>query len=626
MFLNISSEKLKKIQEYLNANKITSDALSMLQAVKILGIELKDDELKSLILTNAERRYSYELPFPTAVRDFINELIQDRKPDSILDPWSGTGLNLLNLAKTLAPKFCLGITSRKYDNDIAVLLDSQSLVQWKQGDSLTILDLINQEFDVVTSALPIGTNRVDTKITTSKGPIEIRDQIGNLVLLKSSLHLKHEGIGIFILSPSFFFESFSSVYNHLSDFGIYVNNILSIPAGSYFPLTNIDLLLIMVSKQETKDYFIGKITNDQSERSILISNLKKRKDGKEPELGMLVEPNSFQSLERSIKEKKIAITSKTLGFTAYPLAAIATVNIAKRKQDEEFEEKPNSLYLPLIGNSPAVASLDDLHIKPQNYAQIVIDPNAAVAQYVAQFYNSDLGLLIRESGLSGFIPKLSKERLLKSSIYLPDLETQREAVRTQSLISDLETQLATNKRQLSNYPRKAKEIYKVIRELTQENAFVAWIDSLPFPIASILWAYNAELDPQNKTLHLSHFFEALSELLAIISMSAFWSNKQIFEQYGSTFSENDEHKNDYQHATFGYWVTLSERLAKQIRRLLAGKETREQFLDAFGNPSDQFIEMITNKALYNSLREASFLRNEWFGMVELIVRRHGMND
>ena len=92
------------------------------------------------------------------------------------------------------------------------------------------------------------------------------------------------------------------------------------------------------------------------------------------------------------KEKKISITSKTLGFTAYPLATIATVNIAKRKQDDEFEEIPNSLYLPLIGNSPAVASIDNLHIKPQNYAQIVIDPKIAVGQYVAQFYNSDLGI------------------------------------------------------------------------------------------------------------------------------------------------------------------------------------------------------------------------------------------
>ena len=289
MFLNISSEKLKKIQEYLTSNKMTSDALSMLQAARTQGIELRDDELRSLILTNAERRYSYELPFPTAVRDFINELIQDRKFDSILDPWSGTGINLLDLAKTLKPKFCSGITSRKYDNDMAVLLDSQSLVQWNLGDPLIILDQINQEFDIVTSALPIGTKRVETKITSAKGSIEIRDQIGSLVLLKSSLHLKQDGVGIFILPPNFFFESYNSVYKQLFDFGLYVKSILSIPAGSYFPLTNIDLLLIMVSKQETKDYFIGKITNDQSERSILISNLKKRKEGKEPELGMLVE-------------------------------------------------------------------------------------------------------------------------------------------------------------------------------------------------------------------------------------------------------------------------------------------------------------------------------------------------
>ena len=51
-------KKLKKIQEYLTSNKMTSDALSMLQAARTQGIELRDDELRSLISTNAERRYS----------------------------------------------------------------------------------------------------------------------------------------------------------------------------------------------------------------------------------------------------------------------------------------------------------------------------------------------------------------------------------------------------------------------------------------------------------------------------------------------------------------------------------------------------------------------------------------
>jgi hypothetical protein len=76
--------------------------------------------------------------------------------------------------------------------------------------------------------------------------------------------------------------------------------------------------------------------------------------------------------------------------------------------------------LPIIGTSPAVTSREDFRIKPQNYIQLVLDQNKAIATYVAEFFNTPLGRKIRDLLNNGMvIPKISKPTLLDSAIFLP---------------------------------------------------------------------------------------------------------------------------------------------------------------------------------------------------------------
>jgi len=389
---------------------------------------------------------------------------------------------------------------------------------------------MTDKHDFVCSSSPMDSRLKNIKVSSEQGEVELKTDYATLVLLKSARLLKQDGVGIFAAPNGLFFsiENKPSVFKSLPKFGLYLESILSIPKSSYRPNGGVFMYLYIIRKGQNKKLFVGALTSDSSARTTIMKNIKFEKEGKEPELGMLVEPSAFRSVEALFLDRKIVIIAKSAGLTPYPIRSIASIRLAKSEQSEiseEFEEKPNSVYLPLTGNSPAVASLNDLQIEPHNYVQITIDSKVVLATYVAQFYNSNLGLLVRYRDLIGFIPELNKTPLLESTIYLPDLETQMEIVRTQSIISDIETQIEISKRDLWNNPRRAKEIYKKVRALNQANAFEAWVESSPFPLASILWAYNAELDPQNKALHLLHFFEALAELLTIISLSAFSSNK-----------------------------------------------------------------------------------------------------
>ncbi|MDZ7652839.1 MAG: hypothetical protein U5L03_09950 [Burkholderiaceae bacterium] len=89
--------------------------------------------------------------------------------------------------------------------------------------------------------------------------------------------------------------------------------------------------------------------------------------------------------------------------------------------DFSFAVHDNALFIPLIGNSDVVASADDLKLKKQNYAQVVIDPARSSALFVARFLNSDFGIEIRERGKTpAVIPRLSKQSLAALSIFVPE--------------------------------------------------------------------------------------------------------------------------------------------------------------------------------------------------------------
>ena len=300
-----------------------------------------------------------------------------------------------------------------------------------------------------------------------------------------------------------------------------------------------------------------------------------------------------------------------------PFCKIAKeINVIKPTQDEESPNLQNVIYLPKLGRSQAVVSLADLQVKPQSCFQVVLDSDKAIPAYVANFFNTKLGMKIRESLSSGFtIPKISKLQLFKANIYLPDMETQAKTVRINSSISDITTQLEILQRQLWNNPRNIKEIEKTVISSTRENGFEIWMETLPFPLASVLWAYHAEdADIRQKIDNLFNFFEALSEFTATVLLSAFASDMSFYNQNSENWVDNNPKYRDWINtSTFGGWNVFGERLAKETRTLLSSKDKRERCLDLFGRPDSDFLEMLINKKIFRVLREVAEYRNHWKG-------------
>src|SRR5690606_8729522 len=138
----------------------------------------------------------------------------------------------------------------------------------------------------------------------------------------------------------------------------------------------------------------------------------------------------------------------------------------------------------------------------------------------------------------------------------------------------------------------------------QEEKLENWIDKLPFPISSILWRYYATKNNSKKIEHLFHFFEAFSEFLSMLMLSALVQDKEFYKAESHKWIDKDEKfQNWYLRATFGNWNILTSRLSKAIREYLSDNDKKEYCKSLFGNPTEAFLSMITSKGIVNVLIE-----------------------
>jgi hypothetical protein len=558
----------------------------------------QDKELLSK-LTN-----TYSITAPTYVFKFIEDLLKTDNIKSIFDPW----LTITSPILYIQTNEIFGNCVNKAEYEIIKNLFKEKNLNLKLGDTLTELLKPTQKYDLILSFPPFGMRA--QQINGEKNPFDF----ATTLLLKCGDHLAQDGRLIFLVSNSFLMNDKGK--EALNKQGLFVNAVFSIPSGAFAPMTNISSNLILITKQNTEKTFIAEISQDDTTNKTILQNFKNQKEGKAIQLGCFVDFLEFKSLNAIISEKEMQELVKRIGYPPIPLIDISkSINAIKVDNADEVEHLANSIYLPKVGNSPVVASLSELKIKPKNYYQIQLDETKANAIYVANYYNTPVGKKLRESlEVGAVIPQISKSQLSRCVLYLPDLSTQSELIEVDSKIQQFTFRLDELKRNLWKQPKSYKSISKELKTINQEEKLENWIDKLPFPISSILWRYYATKDNSKKIEHLFHFFEAFSEFLSMLMLSALVQDKEFYKAESHKWINKDEKfQNWYLRATFGNWNTLTSRLSKAIREYLSDNEKKEYCKSLFGNPSETFLSMITSKGIVNVLIEVANLRNKWKG-------------
>src|SRR5450755_2057190 len=149
---------------------------------------------------------------------------------------------------------------------------------------------------------------------------------------------------------------------------------------------------------------------------------------------------------------------------------------------------------------------------------------------------------------------------------------------------------------------------------TVDEGLTPWADTLPFPLASILWHYDGEPDPAVKIDYLLKFFEALVQFVATIQLSACVSDGEFFDvNRPAWFEGSGQRPLDLATPTFGAWVKLSERLGEAIRDLLQTENGVNRCCQLFAAADTELADAIGSPDLARMFQHALHRRNDWSG-------------
>ena len=570
---------------------------------------------------------------PQLVRRVVEKLLEGRSATVVCDPWAGIGEMLATASVATHATKQLALTTNQSEAALGRILFHAA--EWHVGNPLHFLNSLKTDIDVVASLVPFGAKTDTIALEGLNGSkIDLKDDLGHLILVSAAMRLSTDGVGVFVV-PASFFLSGRSVLRHFNNLDLVIEAALTLPAGSFAPSTNIQTYLVVVKKGTGDQMFLAQLSNDATTNDQIISNLNEGKEGGTLELGRFVHTQSFRGLAFIRTAERLQAAEQKFGAPSALLGDLATkLNLGRHGEGFEFPALDNAIFVPLIGSGKVVDSVDELKLKSQNYAQVVIDPSRSNAAFVTRFLNSDLGTELREASKSGFIPKLNTQTLRGLRILVPDLQTQKTMLEIESRIVaehntmlGIEIELDEYRRELWSDPKSAPRVSQYVTELSsrisgslQQHAATAldqWFETLPFPLASILRAWQAtpSQDYKTKHEHLLHFFEGATEFISVILLSAFKSNEMLFETQRSKLVESlEKQKLSFQRASFGTWKVVTEYLSKQTRMLLYGdKDAQALCAEIFADQTLGLPKVLSKPELLTVVSNTNKMRNDWSG-------------
>ena len=140
---------------------------------------------------------------------------------------------------------------------------------------------------------------------------------------------------------------------------------------------------------------------------------------------------------------------------------------------------------------------------------------------------------------------------------------QKTACQAWSYLQKVRSEADELESRLCNWEDDPKELLSNIKTINQEDRHEDWIDSLPFPLASILWRHHASKDSyRDRYQMLLQFFEATAAFLATVHLSAYLSSDRQWEKVAQDLcSKLSTQGLSLERATFGSWKLVVERLA-----------------------------------------------------------------
>lgn len=560
--------------------------------------------LESRATRETNNRASGHFSSPS-IATFMSKIASVDECVSVLDPACGTGLLLHSASIASKAQIIEGIeiNSRLAEMARMVLPDSTNIVT---GDALGNVPLSNPSYDLIVCEPTFGFNLAKPWISDfSDGPVS---DFAIALLCKSVSLLSESGKCVFLLPVSCLSDRGKTLFEKLRYRGYHLRALIHIPAGTLLS-TSIASYVVVIDRSPRSKIFVAEYNMDLGYQRCLISNFKHHRQKGPHAQGALVEISEFNGFQAFEATFSLARLARKLGLEPVPFTDICKV-IDKTTTSAVSDSYGEDLVF-INANSKIRATIDVSDVGRQKIVTVGINAELLNIHYFVDSLNSDVGRLFLDSVCTQASPrrKIDLVRLSRSKYYLPSLEVQRSVVSAQANINSLRFELDSLETKLWQVPNEVSVISKQIKKVNTEDTLEAWIDTLSFPLATILWRYKAHNhDGRERNEILIHFYEAVAEFWATIFLSAAKSDETFWdENIAGLRNILDKQNLSFDLATFGLWKVVVEYLRSRLFTQLNNDPDRVSRM--FGTSSETVLAMLLNKEIPIILQRANSIRN-----------------
>ena len=192
----------------------------------------------------------------------------------------------------------------------------------------------------------------------------------------------------------------------------------------------------------------------------------------------------------------------------------------------------------------------------------------------------------------------------------PSLDVQREYLQVIDELEVLKIEVDSLRAKMQKDPASYKNIKKEMRDVNNHSdKFAQWIESLPYPLATILKRYSVTDEASKKQEMLFYFFEAYAIFEATILSAT------IDKRAMDCSSLKNVEASFFEKASFGSWVHLDRTISNlHLKQINSQEEDKKRIsLNCFRTSDENLVKFISNKAVCSILQKASEKRNVWKG-------------
>ena len=559
---------------------------------------------------------------PRIVANFIAGFAKRAKPKTLLDPTCGYGYLLATTGFAAEAKVLQGIEMNTEIADMANQIWQQT-IDVINSEAISHLEKNKAKYDMIVCDPPINLRLSSDHLAALQKKPPTNDF--TLALILSSLEaLNTSGTAIFSVAPSFLFEKQREKFlNCIKEIGFKISACIQAPCGSRVN-TSIATYMLVIDRGEQGDIFIGQLKDDATHLNQLLANLHRRKPKGDPSLGRVCSLSGFHGFENFVAREQLERLARDKQWTSHRgfdvIKQYEVLRVRDSKRKSSLKEDSSSIFIRLIGKAQASRQSERFPITAE-VAHIKVNIDLVEPGFMEYWFNEcRIGQLTIGSVQSGgTIPRTRIESLLEATIYLPPKDQQRIVCDAWLYLQKVRAEADELETSLSDWSESPAQVLVRIKSINQEDLYEDWLESLPFPLASILWRHHAAKDSYRERYQtLLHFFEATAAFIATIHLSAYMSNDSEWERIGEDLSSKLSKQNlSLEKATFGTWKLIVERLASASSSALskANEDTDKINIleQIYGTSERQVLEMLTHKQLLQVLQSANKIRNDNIG-------------